>query len=103
MEKRVKAIVFRRLTFADFSHINKSGSAYDEGGGQSYIDFPTKNVSLDDWSFLLGEATGMATGRPVWEINMNSLGLNAPIFIENLQPSPHDCLHYLSKIGEWEV
>ena len=32
MEKRVKAIVLRRLTFADFSHINKSGSAYDTGG-----------------------------------------------------------------------
>jgi 5-methylcytosine-specific restriction enzyme A len=82
MEKRVKAIVFRRLTFADFSHINKSGSAYDKGGGQSYIDFPTKNVSLADWSFLLGEATGMAKDRPFWEVNMNSLGLDASILLK---------------------
>ena len=46
MEKQVKSIVFRRLTYADFRHINKVGGEETGGGGQSYIDFPTADITL---------------------------------------------------------
>jgi len=43
MEKRVDSLAFRRMTYADFRHINKVGGEESGGGGQSYIDFPIIN------------------------------------------------------------
>ena len=77
MEKRVESIVFRRMTYADSRHINKKGGEEVGGGGQSYIDFPTKDVPLPFWKQFLGIATGTgAENRPLWEFNIHSLGLN---------------------------
>jgi len=77
MEKRVDSIVYRRLTHNDFDKINQQGSAYQgQGGGQGYIDFPTRNVSIQQWRHLLGNPTSFgAQNRPKWSITMNSLGL----------------------------
>jgi 5-methylcytosine-specific restriction protein A len=76
MEKIVNSIVFREMTYADFRHINKVGGEEEGGGGQSYIDFPTANVAVADWSTFLGVPTGVgAQGRPFWDVQMNSLGL----------------------------
>lgn len=49
MEKRVDSIIFRRLTEAEFDHIYHEGSHYANGGGQAYIDFPVRQVSLNNW------------------------------------------------------
>lgn len=65
MEKIVNSLVFRRLTYADFRHINKVGGEEQGGGGQSYIDFPIASIALDTWFDFLGKKTGVgAGGRP---------------------------------------
>lgn len=77
MEKRVDSIVFRRLTKNDFDKINEIGSPYEKGGGQSYIDFPIRNISLQQWNDFLGQpsSTG-AQNRPKWDLTVHSLGIN---------------------------
>ena len=83
MEKRVKEIIFRRLTAADFEHIHHVGSHYEGGGGQAYIDFPTKNVSLENWASFLGTPTELVSGgRPSWKFTVNSLGVIKPILLK---------------------
>lgn len=80
MEKRVDSLVFRRMTYADFRHINKVGGEEEGGGGQSYIDFPTANISVHKWFSFLGPNTSIGAGnRPKWDFVINSLGLNSPI------------------------
>lgn len=78
MEKRVDSLVFRRMTYADFRHINKVGGEEEGGGGQSYIDFPTQDISLKNWSDFLGKNTDVGKVGPIWEFQINSLGLKKP-------------------------
>ena len=86
MEKRIDSLVFRRMTYADFRHINKEGGEEVGGGGQSYIDFPVAKINLDTWFEFLGENTGNgAGGRPRWDFEINSLGLNLPITLRIYQ------------------
>ena len=51
--KLVKQVIFRYLTNADFFNINKPSGTEEGGGGQSYIDFPTSEVSLSGWESFL--------------------------------------------------
>jgi 5-methylcytosine-specific restriction protein A len=75
MEKRVESIVFRRMTYADYRHINKVGGEEQGGGGQSYIDFPIANIGLQEWYSFLGNHTSIGAGnRPKWNFKINSLG-----------------------------
>jgi 5-methylcytosine-specific restriction protein A len=77
MEKIVDSIVFRRMTYADFRHINKVGGEEQGGGGQSYIDFPTANINIESWYSFLGDHTSTGAGnRPKWNFKINNLGLN---------------------------
>jgi 5-methylcytosine-specific restriction protein A len=86
MEKRVDSLVFRRLTYADFRHINKIGGEEKGGGGQSYIDFPITDISLEKWFDFLGDCTGIGAGnRPQWDFTINSLGLDVPITLRIYQ------------------
>lgn len=79
MEKRITSLVFRRLTYADFRHINKVGGEEQGGGGQSYIDFPTGDIPLQTWFHFLGQNTSYgAQNRPIWEFIINSIGLDNP-------------------------
>lgn len=76
MEKRVDSLVFRRMTYADFRHINKVGGEEEGGGGQSYIDFPIADIALQKWFDFLGKNTGVGAGnRPQWDFSINSLGI----------------------------
>ena len=76
MEKRVDSLVFRRMTYADFRHINKVGGEEEGGGGQSYIDFPIADIQLQKWFDFLGNNTGVGAGeRPQWDFRINSLGI----------------------------
>jgi 5-methylcytosine-specific restriction protein A len=89
MEKRVDSLVFRRMTYADFRHINKVGGEERGGGGQSYIDFPIADISLQKWFDFLGKNTGVGAGnRPKWDFTINSLGLNSPITLKIYQRRP---------------
>ncbi len=90
MEKRVESIVFRRMTYADYRHINKVGGEEQGGGGQSYIDFPIANIGLQEWySFLGGHTSTGAGNRPKWDFKIQSLGLavNEDIRIYQRRPA----------------
>lgn len=79
MEKRVDSLVYRRMTYADFRHINKVGGEEEGGGGQSYIDFPIADIALQTWFDFLGNNTGVGAGnRPQWDFTINSLGIISP-------------------------
>ncbi|MDX1702078.1 MAG: hypothetical protein R3250_15745, partial [Melioribacteraceae bacterium] len=44
--------------------------------GQSYIDFPTAKISLQQWYSFLGDHSDTgAQNRPKWDFQINSLGL----------------------------
>ncbi|MBG6188189.1 HNH endonuclease [Flavobacterium sp. CAN_S2] len=77
MEKRVDSLVFRRMSHADFRHINKVGGEEEGGGGQSYIDFPVRDIELQVWYDFLGPNSGIGAGdRPQWDFKINSFGIN---------------------------
>lgn len=75
MEKQVDIVIYRRITNDEFLTINRPGSAYPGGGGQSYIDIPTGYVPLEDWNTIIGDPTGRrAQNRPYWEVDVESFG-----------------------------
>ncbi len=78
--KKVKYIIFRYLTSADFFNIYKPSGTEEGGGGQAYIDFPTKSISVDQWGkfFDGAESVYCETGEkgPSWMFPINSIGLN---------------------------
>jgi len=89
MEKRVDSLVFRRMTYADFRHINKVGGEEEGGGGQSYIDFPIADIHLQKWVDFLGANTGVGAGdRPQWDFTINSLGTDSPQTLRIYQRRP---------------
>jgi 5-methylcytosine-specific restriction protein A len=68
-------VVFRRITPREFFDIYKPKGHYATGGGQSYIDF-SKSVPLKQWrEFFKGISPKIFTGRPAWEVSLNSLGI----------------------------
>ena len=71
----VEQLVFRKLTDADFFHINKPPGIEVGGGGQSYIDFSTSAVTLPNWrEFFSGITEETATKGPKWAFKVKSLG-----------------------------
>jgi 5-methylcytosine-specific restriction protein A len=86
MEKQVASLVFRHMSYADFFNINKVGGEEQGGGGQSYIDFPTADISLQSWFEFLGANTGWgARDRPQWDFTINSLGIGSAVNIRIYQ------------------
>lgn len=79
MEK-VKSIVYRCLTNADFFNINKPPGMESGGGGQAYIDFPTSTVSLEQWSNFFSGVDEVKiqqeTQGPSWTFPIYSLKLD---------------------------
>ncbi|MCI0504420.1 HNH endonuclease [Candidatus Micrarchaeota archaeon] len=75
----VKSIVFRKLTDADFFHINKPAGTETGGGGQSYIDISTSAVTLNNWKeFFHGITPFQRSGRIGWKVPIHSLGTKTP-------------------------
>jgi 5-methylcytosine-specific restriction protein A len=73
--QKILELIFRQITPADFFNINKLPGTEDGGGGQSYIDVPVNNVTLDDWYKFLGKYTPDTTkSGPVWHVQIESLG-----------------------------
>lgn len=79
--KKVKEVIFRYLTHADFFNINKPSGTEIGGGGQSYIDFPTSDISESDWGKFLGDVEnisidhrtqGLAWTTPIYSIGISS-------------------------------
>lgn len=75
--ERVRGIVFRKLTDADFFNINKPAGIESGGGGQSYIDISTTAVNSNQWAwFFTGIPAGRTSNGPKWEFKIHSLGVN---------------------------
>lgn len=77
--KKAKYIIFRYLTSADFFNIYKPSGTEEKGGGQAYIDFPTKSVSLTEWGQFFDGADSVYcdTGKqgPSWDFPIKSIGI----------------------------
>lgn len=72
---RAMKIVFKELTPSDFYWINQPGLG--GGGGQSYIDFDTSDISLQDWQgFFNGAEEGAGASGPYWTFSVHNLGAN---------------------------
>lgn len=68
-------IVFKQLTPSDFYWINQPGLAF--GGGQSYIDFDTSDISASTWAgFFQGCPQGAGASGPYWTFSVRNLGVN---------------------------
>lgn len=73
MVKAVK-LVYKELTSADFLYINQPG--LEKGGGQSYIDFDTSDISATDWQkFFEGCDEGTGAQGPYWNFSVRNLGV----------------------------
>ena len=74
--EKVKSIIFRKLTDADFFNINKPPGAEAAGGGQSYIDVPVSAVNPRQWKkFFKGLSSGRTSCGPKWNPEVHSLGV----------------------------
>lgn len=68
-------LVFRRITRADFFHINKQPGTDTTGGGQSYIDFPVNDVAINTWrDFFASIMPEEKSNGPLWTVEIKSLG-----------------------------
>ena len=89
---KVKYIIFRYLTSADFFNIYKPSGTEESGGGQAYIDFPTNAISIDEWGKFFDGAPSVYcdTGEqgPSWEFPINSIGQNENQEIKIYQRRP---------------
>ncbi len=73
--QKVRSLVFRKLTDADFFNINKPAGTEHGGGGQSYIDFTTSSVTISNWrDFFKGVRETKGTNGPWWKFDVRSLG-----------------------------
>ena len=76
----LSAIVFRYLTDADFFNINKPIGTEAGGGGQSYIDFPTSDITIDQWKHFFDGTKGLTqshgTVGPIWFFPIYSIGVS---------------------------
>jgi 5-methylcytosine-specific restriction protein A len=74
----VESLVFRKLTDADYFHINKPPGTEDGGGGQSYIDISTSGVTIDNWNdFFKHIPKSDEKNGPRWEVPILSLGVDS--------------------------
>src|SRR3989344_1182696 len=90
--QKVKYIIFRYLTSADFFNIYKPSGTEEGGGGQAYIDFPTTAISLDEWGKFFDGASSVScdTGEsgPIWEFPISSFGQSGDQEIKIYQRRP---------------
>lgn len=76
--KKIKQIVFRYLTYAEFFNIYKPRGTEPGGGGQKYIDFPKSRVRLAQWNDFFSDIPGIelteGTQGSRWDVPIFSIG-----------------------------
>jgi 5-methylcytosine-specific restriction enzyme A len=74
-------VIYRYLSNADFFNIYKPAGAEVGGGGQTYIDFLTRFIPIDDWrAFFQGIAAVIEDAGaqgPRWTVPINNIGIPA--------------------------
>lgn len=97
--KAVKYVVFRYLTNADFFNIYKPPGTEPGGGGQTYIDFGIGSIKPSNWGrFFSNIPSSMGTQGPIWEFEINSIGLNSPQNLKIYQRRPQSFVVARQKI-----
>ncbi|WP_202986228.1 HNH endonuclease [Aliivibrio sp. S10_S31] len=78
--ENISKIIYRNLTDADFFNINKPRGMEDRGGGQTYIDFPIRNVNIENWELFFESVINVEKNRvaqgPSWSFPIYSIGLD---------------------------
>jgi 5-methylcytosine-specific restriction enzyme A len=73
-----KYIIYRYLTSADWFNIYKPSGTEVGGGGQSYIDFPTNDIPMEQWGEFFDGADNVycdsGTQGPIWTFPVISIG-----------------------------
>lgn len=73
---KARKVVYRKLTNAEYFNINKPPGAEERGGGQSYLDFPTRLVPPNWWNGFFADCQQIErTQGPSWTEKVQSLGL----------------------------
>ena len=87
--KKVQYIFYRCLTPTDFFNMYKPSGTEKGGGGQSYIDIPISAVDLKRWeNFFKGIHCKNQTNGPLWNFEINSIGLSTKRRLEIAQRRP---------------
>jgi len=77
--RNLQYLAYRYITQAEFYNLYKPEDSEDTGGGQTYIDFPTRSVTPQQWTeFFNGAedlALAQATNGPSWTVRVRSIGL----------------------------
>lgn len=91
MEK-IKYLIFRYLTSADYFNIYKPSGTEEKGGGQAYIDFPTSFISVDTWGTFFDGVPSVvcstAQKGPAWTFPINSIGVGGEQTVKIYQRRP---------------
>lgn len=77
--KAIVKVAYRYPTHADFFNIYKPPGTEDRGRGQTYIDFPTRRITVQQWedffSGISGLERGSRTHGPLWKVPVHSVGM----------------------------
>lgn len=77
--RSARAIIYRYLSNADFFNIYKPTGTEPGGGGQTYIDFLTRFIPIDDWRRFFHDVPGVVETAgaqgPRWRFDINSIGV----------------------------
>jgi 5-methylcytosine-specific restriction protein A len=75
-------VAFKTLTKNDFYRINSGG--LEHGGGQAYLDFRRRDVSVEEWEAFFSGASQQSTRAqgPAWTFAVRNLGIGS------VQPKP---------------
>lgn len=73
--KKAKSLIFRRLTNTDFRNISGQGGVTG-GGGQTYIDNSTSDISVNEFRDFFGMETQIVTNGPKWIVPIRSLSFS---------------------------
>ena len=75
--QNVDCVVFRKITYADWTGMYRQPRDGDVGGMQKYIDFPTKTVSPENWQeFFRRIVPTQRVNGPSYEFQIKSLGFS---------------------------
>ena len=70
--KKAKSLIYRILSDTDFKNISGQGGVTG-GGGQSYIDNSTSDISVNQFRDFFGQETRWVKNGPAWTIPIRSL------------------------------
>ena len=101
--KKPAYIAYRSLTNSDFFNIYKPPGAESSGGGQTYIDFPTSEVTVANWRMFFSDVRALLeeerTNGPSWTFPIRSIGHSGADQLTIFQRRPQSISVSSQRIG----